>query len=169
LLSIGKLNHNKPTIYFVGLSAKPNCDHLSTQTNTGSVIEQIIHHIPDMTSIKTNLVKDPPLDRRGNLRYPNFMEMERGWNDLLYDMTDISPNLIVTLGLQVSFFIRTKMGIQPAKPILPPDFSSQTYLSQSASYLLSVHHPSFVVVYRRSYIENYVNSVVQSILSIVLT
>jgi hypothetical protein len=162
------LNFGKPIIYFVGLSAKPNCDHLSTQTKTGNVIEQIIHGLPDVTSIKTNLVKNPPLDQRGNLRYPNSFEMERGWEDLQNDMTYMSPNLIVTLGQQVSFFIRTQMGVQPAKPLLPTDFSSKTYLSQSEPYLLSVHHPSFVFVYRRNYIENYVNSVIQSISSLVL-
>lgn len=168
MLPIGNLSHGKPIIYFVGLSAKPDCDHLSSQTCTGNVIEQIIHGLPDVTSIKTNLVKNAPLDQRGKLRYPDSIEMEQGWKDLQNEMNHMSPNLLVTLGQQVSFFLRTQMGIQPAKPRLPADFSSKTYLSQSRPYLLSVHHPSFVFVYRRKYIVNYVNSVIQSISSLVL-
>lgn len=161
-------NNCKPIVYFIGLSAKPDCDHLSTETNTGSIIEQIIHGLPDVTSIKTNLVKIPPLDQWGNLRYPNTSEMECGWNDLQEEMNQLSPNLLVTLGQQVSFFLRAQMGIHPVKPQLPADFSFKTYLSQAEPYLLSVHHPSFVFVYKRKYIENYVSSVVKSITSLVL-
>lgn len=168
MLPIGNSRCKKPIVYFVGLSAKPNCDHLSTQTNTGNVIDRIVYGLPDVTSVKTNLVKNPPLDQRGNLRYPNFSEMEQGWKDLQNEMTHMSPDIIVTLGQQVSFFLRTQMGIEPARPRLPADFSFETYLSQSEPYLLSVHHPSFVFVYRRKYIENYVNNVIQSISSLLL-
>ena len=165
---VGNLNGKKPLVYFIGLSAKPNYDHLSPQTNTGNIVEQIIHGLPDVTTVKTNLVKAPPLDQRGNLRYPNFSEMEQGWKELQNEMDQMFPNLLVTLGQQVSFFLRSRMGIQPAKPILPADFSSKTYLSQSEHHLLSVHHPSFVFVYRRRYIDNYVNNVVQSVSSLIL-
>lgn len=168
MLTIRNICHGKPVIYFVGLSAKPDCAHLSSQTCTGNVIEEIIRGLPDVTSIKTNLVKNVPLDQRGKLRYPDSVEMEQGWKDLQNEINQMSPNLLVTLGLQVSFFVRTQMGVQPAKPRLPADFSSKTYLSQSKSYLLSVHHPSFVFVYRRKYVTNYVSSVIQSISSLVL-
>ncbi len=168
MLLIGNSICGKPIVYFVGLSAKPNCEHLSTQTNTGHIIEQVIHGLPDVTSVKTNLVKDPPLDDRGNLRYPNSSEMEQGWKDLQNEMIQICPDLMVTLGQQVSFFLRTPMGIRPAKPRLPADFSSKIYLSQSEPYLLSVHHPSFVFTYRRKCIEDYVDSVVQSIYYLLL-
>jgi len=168
LLVIGNLSGKKPLVYFVGLSAKPNCDHLSPQTNTGNIIEQIIHGLPYVTSVKTNLVRTPPLDQKGNLRYPNFIEMEQGWKELQNEMGQMFPNLLVTLGQQVSFFLRSRMGVQPAKPRLPADFSSKIYLSQSEPHLLSVHHPSFIFIYRRKYIENYVNNVVQSISSLIL-
>ena len=168
MLMIGNPSGKKPLVYFVGLSAKPNCDHLSPQTNTGIIIEQIIHGLPYITSIKTNLVRTPPIDQKGNLRYPNFSEMEQGWKELQNEMDQMFPDLLVTLGQQVSFFLRSRMGVQPAKPRLPADFSSEIYLSQSEPNLLSVHHPSFVFIYRRKYIENYVNNVVQSISSLIL-
>lgn len=168
MLPIGNPISGRPIVYFIGLSAKPNCEHLSIQTNTGNIVEQIIDGLPDITSIKTNLVKKPPLDESGILRYPTLSEMERGWDDLYKDVTRATPNLLVTLGLQVSYFLRTQLDIQPAKPQLPADFSPRTYLSQAGPNLLSVHHPSFVFIYRRKYINEYINSVINSISSLVL-
>ena len=168
MLAIGNKTDRKPLVYFVGLSAKPMCEHLAPETRTGNIIEQIIHHLPSVRIVKTNLVKTPPIDQAGNLRYPNPNEMKLGWNELQNEMNQTFPDLLVTLGQQVSFFLRSQMGVQPAKPQLPSDFSYKSYLSQSQSNILSVHHPSFVFVYRRKDIENYVDNVVLSILSLVL-
>jgi hypothetical protein len=153
----------KPLVYFVGLSAKPNCEHLDSDTRTGSIVEQIICRLPTVQSVKTNLVKTPPLDNKGKLRYPNLHEMNLGWLELQKEICQAQPNLLVTLGQQVSFFLRSEMGIQPIKPQLPSDFSHQSYLLQSTSHILSVHHPSFVYVYRRKNIEEYVENVVRSV------
>ena len=169
MLAIGNKPGRKPLVYFVGLSAKPMCKHLAPETRTGYIIEEIIHHLPSVKAVKTNLVKTPPIDQEGKLRYPNLNEMKLGWTELQSEMNQTSPNLLVTLGQQVSFFLRSQMGVQPAKPQLPSDFSYKSYLSQSQSNILSVHHPSFIYVYRRKDIENYVDNVVLSILSLVLS
>jgi len=166
MLAIGNKTGRKPLVYFVGLSAKPMCEHLSPETRTGNIIEQIIHNLPSIEAVKTNLVKIPPIDQEGNLRYPNLTEMQSGWNELQDEMNRTFPNLLVTLGQQVSFFLRSQMGVQPAKPRLPSDFSYESYLSQSQSNILSIHHPSFIYVYRRKDIENYVENVVISILTL---
>ena len=160
MLPIGNPISRRPIVYFIGLSSKPNCEHLSIQTNTGNIVEQIIDGLPGITSIKTNLVKKPPLDERGILRYPTLIEMEKGWEDLHNEVIHISPNLLVTLGQQVSLFLRTQLGVQPTKPRLPDDFSPKTYLSQAGPNLLSVHHPSFVFVYRRRNVNKYIDSVI---------
>lgn len=152
-----------PLVYFVGLSAKPNCEHLAPETRTGYIIEQIINRLPSVKTVKTNLVKTPPLDQAGKLRYPHLNEMKLGWDELQNEMKQTPPKLLVTLGQQVSFFLRYQMGAQPIKPKLPSDFSSKSYLSQSTSCILSVHHPSFVFVYRRKDIESYIENVVLSI------
>ncbi len=153
----------KPLVYFVGLSAKPNCEHLDADTRTGSIVEQIICRLPTVQIVKTNLVKTPPLDSAGKLRYPNPDEMKLGWCELQNEINKSRPNLLVTLGQQVSFFLRSQMGVQPIKPQLPSDFSHQSYLSQSAPHILSIHHPSFVYVYRRKNIDDYVENVVLSV------
>ena len=168
MLAIGNKTDKKPLVYFVGLSAKPMCEHLAPETRTGNIIEQIIHHLPSVKAVKTNLVKTPPIDQEGKLRYPNSSEMKLGWDELQNEMNQTSPDLLVTLGQRVSFFLRSQMGVQPVKPQFPADFSFVSYLSQSKPNILSVHHPSFVFVYRRKYIDNYVDNVVQSILCLVL-
>jgi len=167
MLAIGNNIYRKPLVYFIGLSAKPMCEHLARETRTGNIIEQIILQLPSIKAVKTNLVKTPPIDHEGKLRYPNPGEMKLGWNELQEEMNQTFPILLVTLGQQVSFFLRSQMGIHPAKPHLPDDFSCESYLSQSSSNILSVHHPSFVFVYRRKDVENYINNVVLSVLSLV--
>ena len=167
MLTIGNKTDRKPLVYFVGLSAKPMCEHLASETRTGYIIEQIIHHLSSVEIVKTNLVKTPPIDQEGKLRYPNQNEMKSGWNELKDEVNQTFPDLLVTLGQQVSFLIRSKMGVQPEKPQLPSNFCYKSHLSQSKSYILSVHHPSFVFVYRRKDIEDYIDNVVLSILSLV--
>src|SRR4030042_3386549 len=168
MFAVGNKTDRNPLVYFIGLSAKPMCEHLAPETRTGYIIEQIIHHLPSINIVKTNLVKIPPIDQAGNLRYPNLNEMTLGWNDLQNDINQRLPYLLVTLGQQVSFFLRAQMGVQPAKSQLPSDFLYTSYLSQSRLYVLSIHHPSFVFVYRRKDMENYINNVVLSISSLVL-
>jgi hypothetical protein len=55
------------------------------------------------------------------------------------------------------------MGLQPAKPQLPSDFSYESHLSHSQSKILSVHHPSFIYVYHRKEIDIYIENVITSI------
>jgi len=167
MLAIGNNTDRKPLVYFIGLSVKPMCDHLAPETRTGNIIEHIINKLPSVKTIKTNLVKIAPIDQEGNLRYPNTTEMQLGWYELKNEINRTDPDLLVALGQQVSLFLRLQMGVQPAKPQLPPDFSYEMYLSQCQSKILSIHHPSFIYVYRRKEIENYVENVVISILSLV--
>lgn len=166
--SLSKQFDQKPLAYIVGLSAKPNCEHLAPETRTGHIIEQVINRLPSVKIIKTNLVKTPPINQEGKLRYPNTNEMKLGWDVLQNEINQEGfPTLMVTLGQQVSSYLRGKMGVQPVKPKLPSDFSFKSYLSQSTSYILSVHHPSFVFVYRRKYIEQYIQNVVLSISTLI--
>jgi hypothetical protein len=167
-MAVGKRQiMERPLVYFVGLSAKPDCEHLASETRTGMIIDRIVHNLPSVNSVRTNLVRTPPVDESGKLRYPNLNEMKLGWNELQNEISETSPDLLVALGQQVSVFIRSQMGVQPAKPKLPLNFSYVSYLSQSQSSILSVHHPSFIYVYHRKGIESYIENVVISICTLV--
>lgn len=155
-----------PIIYFIGLSSKPNCAHLAPETKTGQIINQIIDRIPSVSIVKSNLVRATPIDPSGKLRYPTLTEMKIGWEELKYEIDFFSPLLIVLLGQQVSCFLRSQIGIQPIKSNLPCDYSYQPYFSPSTSIILSVHHPSFIYVYRRKDIDDYINKVALLITSI---
>lgn len=163
MLAISNKIDKRPLVYFIGLSAKPMCEHLDPDTRTGNIIDQIIFELPSVEFIKTNLVKTPPVDQNGNLRYPTSAEMFLGWIQLRDEVNRSDPDLLVTLGQQVSLFVRSQMGVQPTKPILPSDFSYESYLSQSQSKILSVHHPSFIYVYHRKEIDIYIENVITSI------
>ncbi len=143
------------------------CEHLAPNTRTGYIIEKIIRYLPSIKTVKTNLVKTPPIDQEGKLRYPNSKEMKIGWNELRDEIDQMFPYIIVTLGQQVSFFLRSQMGVQPNKPTFPVDFSYRSQYSQSNSHILSIHHPSFIYVYRRKDIDNYIESIVISIMSLI--
>ena len=66
-LIAGNQVKGKPIIYFIGLSAKPMCEHLSSGTRTGDIIEKIINQLPSINTLKTNLVKTAPLDKKEHL------------------------------------------------------------------------------------------------------
>ncbi|PKO03799.1 MAG: hypothetical protein CVU43_01210 [Chloroflexi bacterium HGW-Chloroflexi-5] len=153
----------KPLVYFIGLSAKKNCKHLDEKTRTGHIVEEIVDRLPSVQVIKTNLVKEPPLNADGKLRYPNYDEMTVGWYQLKSEIIATKPTLLVILGQQVSLFLRSQMGIQPSKPLLPSDFSSKAYLTQATDFILSIHHPSYVYIYHRNDIERYIENVVISV------
>ena len=87
----------KPLVYFVGLSAKPNREHLGTDTRTGSIVEQIVCRLPNIQIVKTNLVKTAPLDNLGKLRYPNLDEMRLGWSELQNEIKKTCPSLLVPI------------------------------------------------------------------------
>lgn len=57
-------------ILWVGISAKIGEEPLSETTNTGKLVKQI-ENACGKSGYKTNLVKCPPVDKNGKLRYPN--------------------------------------------------------------------------------------------------
>jgi hypothetical protein len=168
MLAIGNKTDIKPLVYFVGLSAKPTCEHLDPETQTGRIIERIIDRLPYINPVKTNLVKFAPLDKMGKLRYPSQKEMKSGWSDLQSEINSREPFLVVMLGQQVSYYVRVQLGVTPPKALLPADFAYESILSNHKPYLLSVHHPSFVSVYRSKHIQKYIERVVQSISYLVI-
>ena len=136
-------------VMWVGLSAKRvddlnNSIPLSNDTNSGKIIELIEHELPDLKFYKTNLVKCLPLDENNKLRYPTQKEMQDCINNLLIEIEILNPKIILVLGKLTFNFIEKyfiKNNIDKSK-------------------LIYIKHPSYIYVYKRRYIDDYINKVV---------
>lgn len=135
-------------IMWVGLSAKRvlninNSIPLDNDTNSGKIIELIENELPNIKFYKTNLVKCLPLDKNGKLRYPNSSEMNACINNLLIEINILHPQIILILGKEAYNFIDkyfTKNNLDKIK-------------------LIYIEHPSYIYVYKRKYIDDYITKV----------
>ena len=157
--AISKKKGGKTFIMFVGLSSKPGTAALCPTTNSGKLVGEIEKRVIEIFSVyKTNLVKCAPLDESGKLRYPTLVEMKACLPHLLTEIDHFQPRVIVPLGGQVSkFMISTLMSDQHFDGFAN-DFRYQMF-SFNSSIMLPVHHPSYIWIYRRKKISQYIAAV----------
>lgn len=91
---------NTYDILWVGISAKIGEKPLSETTNTGKLVKQI-EAACGKPGYKTNLVKCPPVDKNGKLRYPNRTEIDCCFKNLLAEIAEVKPKVVVLLGEKV--------------------------------------------------------------------
>jgi uracil-DNA glycosylase family 4 len=148
-------------IFWVGLSAvqfdegiegKP----LSAHTKSGALIENIEAPLKkEITFYKTNLVKCLPL-KDGKIRYPLEHEMEKCFPNFKFELDVLKPSIVFLLGKQVSFFVMKKMGIKEIT--LSENFQYNTFIINNIIFI-PVHHPSYILVYKRKDLNKYVRSI----------
>jgi len=144
---------------FVGLSSKPGTKALCPTTNSGKLIGEIESRVAETFSVhKTNLVKCAPLDEKGKLRYPTLAEMKACLPRLIEEIEHFQPRIIVPLGGQVTKFMISTLMTNQRFDGFANDFRYQTF-SLNGSLLLPVHHPSYIWVYRRKFIPQYIGAV----------
>jgi uracil-DNA glycosylase family 4 len=156
-------------VMWVGLSAKllkreEHAVPLSPNTTTGSIIHGVEQQCDSVRFYRTNLVKCPPLDDEGKLRYPNQAEMKICYDNLQLELKVIRPMVVILLGLQVARFYFSK--IFELNPELPKDYRYRTHWAGQTCFV-PVHHPSFIAVYRRKHRASYSNALGGMIRSIV--
>lgn len=135
-------------VMLVGLSAKivedpKNTPPLSVETNSGKIIRQIEDRFPRITFYETNLVKCPPLDNKNKLRYPNLSEKKTCVDNLLQEINVLKPKIVFALGKEVYLFL-------------------QSYLKDNKTIqdkLIYIEHPSYIYVYKRKFIEDYIKKI----------
>ena len=145
-------NNQNCDVMWVGLSAKKVDDinksiPLDNDTNSGKIIETIEKSIPDVKFYKTNLVKCLPLDQNNKLRYPTQTEMNACINNLIIEINELNPKIIFVLGRNTYNYITKyfkKHNIDDSK-------------------LIYIEHPSYIYVYKRKYIDNYVAKIINII------
>lgn len=136
---------NKMDIIWIGISEKPGLDPLSSKSVTGKLILEIEENFKEINSYKTNLVKSAPLTSNGKLRYPNKIEINNDFPILLEELETYSPKLIFMLGNLVSSNLEKKIGSSFQKW----NGFKYTPTYYNNMYFVSVHHPSYISVYKK--------------------
>lgn len=154
-------------VMFVGLSAKPEANDLCPTTNTGKLISAIEERIAGSMGIyRTNAVKCAPLDSAGKLRYPTESELKACLPRLLAEIESVSPKVVVPLGGIVSRFLLQSLGEGRQFSGFGADFDYETY-PLDLGYAMPIHHPSYIWIYRRKRVNEYVERVVAKLSSLV--
>lgn len=146
-------------IFWVGLSAKKVLSDedipLSPDTNTGMLIRKIEEVCEEVTTYKTNLVKCLPLTEEQKLRYPNTTEIDCCFENLLGEIRSMSPRIVFLLGEKVYSSVAKHLKIDFEKW---EDFDYH-YKEYKGTYYVPIHHPSYIYVYKRKQMDDYIGSV----------
>lgn len=146
-------------IFWVGLSAKKVCSDteipLSPETNTGMLIQKIEELLNEIPTYKTNLVKCVPLNEQQKLRYPNKKEIDSCFDNLQEEIKELSPKIVFLLGEKVYSSVGKHFNIEFDKW----DSFDYSYKEYNGIYYVPIHHPSYIYVYKRKKVDQYVKSV----------
>lgn len=146
----------KSYVMWVGLSAKKVNNVLLSKpldenTNSGSIIKKIENSLSNYTFYKTNLVKCLPLNEKGKLRYPTKDEMDACIENLLNEIDYIKPKIIFLLGHKVHDYITKYLKVNN--------------INYSGIKIYYIEHPSYIYVYKRKNIDDYINKIVKIVRS----
>jgi uracil-DNA glycosylase family 4 len=150
----------RSNIFWVGLSAVQFQEGqeklpLSPLTASGALIHSIETPLKSQFSFyKTNLVKCAPV-QKDKIRYPVAHEMEKCFPNLLWELDHLQPTTVFLLGKQVSDFILKKFGLPKAH--LNEDFQYGFFQIGNTRFI-PVHHPSYILVYKRKLLTEYMDS-----------
>ncbi|MGD0710650.1 MAG: uracil-DNA glycosylase family protein [Bacteroidales bacterium] len=152
---------DKAGIFWVGLSSvligkEEEKQPLSPFTRSGALIKEIENPYTSKISFyKTNVVKCLPLVNN-KIRYPFKHEMEKCFPNLETEIEILKPSIVFLLGKQVATFVLKKLSIGDFS--LDENFNYSSFLVNKIRYV-PVHHPSFVLVYKRKFIQDYINGI----------
>ena len=146
-------------VFWVGLSAKKmESDEevpLSPETNTGMLIQKIEELCGEVITYKTNLVKCLPLTEEQKLRYPNRKEIDSCFEHLVGEIQVMSPKIVFLLGEKVYSSVGKHLKINFEKW----DEFEYHYKKYEGTYYVPIHHPSYIYVYKRKRMDEYIEGV----------
>jgi uracil-DNA glycosylase len=150
-------------VMWIGLSAKKveslfDEIPLADNTNTGKIIAEIESKFADLQFYKTNIVKCLPLDTKNKLRYPNLQEMDACYMNFEIEHNTVKPALVFLLGKKVSDFVYKKQ--KKLEGSIDKIDNGWIY---AGTTFITIHHPSYIYVYKRKYIADYVEEVQNTI------
>lgn len=151
-------------VFWVGLSAVKVQDvettrPLAPDTRSGKLIEDIEAQFGNMSFYRTNLVKCFP-ESDGKIRYPRRSEMGCCLPNLVKEVEVMAPRVIFLLGKQVAGYILKQLGTPEFS--LDSDFDYTAHAIDDVVYV-PVHHPSYVLVYKRRHVPSYIDHISKAI------
>lgn len=145
--------------FWVGLSAKKISSDtelpLSPETNTGMLIQKIEEMCEEVSTYKTNLVKCLPLTEQQKLRYPNRREIDSCFEHLISEIHTMSPKIVFLLGEKVYSSVGKHLKIEFEKW---NEFEYH-FKEYRGTYYVPIHHPSYIYVYKRKRMDEYIEGV----------
>lgn len=145
-------------VLWVGLSAKKvTCDDetpLSKSTNSGAIIHKIEESLNGVSTYKTNLVKCLPLDDHKKLRYPNRQEIDDCFCNLEEEISTLAPKIVFLLGEKVYSSVAKRYRLSFDRI----DGFNYQFVRHDGVYYVPVHHPSYIHVYKRKFVDTYIQS-----------
>jgi len=127
------------------------------------LIQKIENILDEVTTYKTNLVKCVPLNEQQKLRYPNKKEIDSCFDNLQKEIDELSPKIVFLLGEKVYSSVGKHLNIEFDKW----DEFDYFYKEHEGTYYIPVHHPSYIYVYKRKRIDEYIGSI-QNLINILL-
>ncbi len=148
-------------VFWVGLSAvrfdegqekRP----LSPLTASGSLVHRIEEPFKKRIKFyKTNLVKCVPM-KEGRIRYPLEHEMEKCVPNFQLELDMLKPKTVFLLGKQVATFVLKK--ITKGATSLDDNFNYTSTRVDGINFV-PIHHPSYVLIYKRKVIDQYIQGI----------
>jgi DNA polymerase len=94
------------------------------------------------------------------IRYPSLSEMKECYFHLETEISNFNPKIIFLLGKQVAEFVLNNYKKEAS---LDDNFNYSLYFCDGNIYI-PIHHPSFILVYKRKKLSDYMQSI-ESIIS----
>jgi len=148
-------------IFWVGLSAVQFGEDedrmpLAPDTRSGGLIEQAEQGLrSDFSFYRTNIVKCLPLNE-GKIRYPAEHEMSKCFPNFEAELSNLQPAIVFLLGKQVATFVLKKYGIKTVT--FDENFDFSTFNIGNTCFV-PIHHPSYILVYKRKFISDYIAAI----------
>lgn len=151
-----------PHVMFIGISGKSvrgkDLDPLSGDSRSGSILTPLLTNFGESFFYKTNLVKCHPTDFSGKTRYPSNLEIDNCKPHTIDEINLIKPRIVFLLGKIVAenllFTLTTSNSIT---------FYSPT-IHLGVAYF-PIHHPSYISIYKRKHIHEYITKLSHAIYS----
>jgi len=134
---------------------------LSPSTKSGKLIQDVeLASNGNISFFKTNLVKCLPLNEK-KIRYPERVEMNKCYPNLETEIDIYKPKVVFLLGRLVAEFTLKKYGHKLGG--LGSDFLYKEYKVGETTFV-PIHHPSYMLVYKRKAIDKYIKGI-QTVIS----